>query len=526
MRSVSGIGRIAALGAVIAGAVLVALLLFGVGGGGYEVNAKFLNAAQLVKGNLVQVGGVRAGSVKDIDVTDDGYAVIKMSVKDDFAPLKRGTKAVIRQASQSGIANRYIELIPPGGEGAEASDIARKSGKRSEPNAEIAEPGNLPDGSTIDTDNTTTQVDLDSLFNTLDPSTRKALQDFFKGSAAQYEGRGKEANLGYHYLNPALSTSSRLFNELNRDTPRLERFLVDSSKLVTALADRRDDLAALIGNLNQTTRAIGNEKVALADAIGRLPDFMRKSNTTFVNLRAALNDVDPLVNASKPVAKRLRTFLPLASDFARDARPTVRDLSVTVKKKGSDNDLIDLTKTFGPLAEIALDKKNRTVDYTGTQPVGTLSPKSNGHPVNVGEVQGAFPEISKALTDSAPIIGFGRPYTVDLFGWFDDFSTPGGYDALGGYSRAVLYLNAFAFNNTVPTCPAALRIAGGGCQLVGPALGERGPAFINIAKTEQYFRCPGGAETPAADGSNVLSKEEQDALDCKDEHRATGEAGF
>jgi len=507
MRSVSGIGRIAALGAVIAGAVLVGLLLFGVGGGGYQINARFLNAAQLVKGNLVQVGGVRAGSVKDINVTDDGQAVIKMSVSDKYAPLKRGTKAVIRQASQSGIANRYIELVPPSGDNRD----------------------NLPDGSTIDTDATITQVDLDSLFNTLDPSTRKALQDFFKGSAAQYAGRGKQANIGYHYLNPALSTSSRLFNELNRDTPRLERFIVDSAKLVTALADRRDDLAALIGNLNQTTRAIGNEKLALADAIGRLPGFMRRSNTTFVNLRAALNDVDPLVNASKPVAKRLRTFLPLASDFARNARPTVRDLQVTVKKRGSDNDLIDLTKTFQPLAEIALDTKNRTVDYTGTQPAGTLAKKSQtgGHPVNVGNVKGAFPETAQALTDSAPIVGFGRPYTVDLFGWFDDFSTPGGYDAIGGYSRNATYFNAFEFENTVPVpCPAALQLPGGGCQLVGPLLGARGPDFVNLAKTEQYFRCPGGAETPAPDKSNVLSEAEQKALDCKDSDRETGESGF
>jgi hypothetical protein len=49
---------------------------------------------------------------------------------------------------------------------------------------------------------------------------------------------------------------------------------------------------------------------------------------------------------------------------------------------------------------------------------------------------------------------------------------------------------------------------------------------VNIAKTEQYFRCPGGAETPAADKSNVLSEAEQKQLDCKDEHRATGESGF
>ena len=38
----------------------------------------------------------------------------------------------------------------------------------------------------IDTDQTETAVDLDQLFNTLDPETRKALQGFFQGQARQF----------------------------------------------------------------------------------------------------------------------------------------------------------------------------------------------------------------------------------------------------------------------------------------------------------------------------------------------------
>ncbi len=228
MRSLSAIGRVAAVGALIAAVVLVALVLFGNGGaGGYKVHARFLNAGQLVKGNPVQVGGVPVGSVKGIKITDDGHAEIELSIDGDHSPLRRGTRAEIRQFSQSGLANRYVDLkLPP-----DTDDT-------------------IPDGGVIDTDSTVTQVDLDELYNTLDPETRKSLQGFFKGSADQWRGREREANVGFQYLNPALSTSSRLFNELTKDTPVLERFLVDSSRMVTALADRRDDLAGLIGNLN------------------------------------------------------------------------------------------------------------------------------------------------------------------------------------------------------------------------------------------------------------------------------------
>ena len=46
MRSFSGIGRVAAMGAVVAAIALVALVLLGGGGANYSVTARFLNAGQ------------------------------------------------------------------------------------------------------------------------------------------------------------------------------------------------------------------------------------------------------------------------------------------------------------------------------------------------------------------------------------------------------------------------------------------------------------------------------------------------
>ncbi len=455
MRSLSAIGRVAAVGALIAAVVLVALVLFGGGGpGGYKVSARFLNAGQLVKGNPVQVGGVPVGSVKGIKITDDGHAEIELSIDDDHSPLRKGTRAEIRQFSQSGLANRYVDLkLPP--------DTDEK----------------IPDGGVIDTDKTVTQVDLDELYNTLDPETRRSLQGFFKGSADQWRGREEEANVGFEYLNPALSTSSRLFNELTQDTPLLEHFLVDSSKMVTALAERRDDLAALIGNLNETTRALGSQKAALAESIGRLPPFMRRANTTFVDLRSTLDEVDPLVEASKPVAKRLEPFLSQARAFAADAEPTVRDLSLTIRRRGRSNDLINLVHSFPPLAEIATVSKKRSY-------------APGGRAVDVGETRGAFQETVDALKGGAGEIGFARPYTTDFLGWFDDFSTTGGgFDALGATARGFITMSPFLHKESLAT--------------------------------GQYRRCPGAAEAPAKDGSNVLSEAEREAVGCDESHRGT-----
>jgi phospholipid/cholesterol/gamma-HCH transport system substrate-binding protein len=430
---------------VVLAVAVVAYILF-VAAGGYHVKAVFLDAGQLVRGNQVQAGGVAIGSVEDVDVTQNGQAEVTLEIDDeDYEPLRRGTRLLIKQSSLSGIANRFIDvqLGPDDGE-------------------------EIPDGGRIDTDDTGTAVELDSVFSIFDPRTRKATQDFIAGQAEAIRGRGPELQAGVRYLNPALSTGARLFGELTRDNRLLRDFLVDSSALVTALGERRGDLTGVVRNLNRTFGALGSQQAALAESIELLPPFMRRANTTFVNLRAALDDVDPLVDAAKPVARRLGPFLDEARLFARDARPTVRDLSRTISSPGRDNDLIELIDSFPPLTRAALDPRR----------------------VNGATRRGAFPETAEALRDAAPTIAQGRPYTPDLVGWLDDFSATGAYDALGGFSRAWLNFSEI---------------------LYGP-----GP------KLRQFRRCPGANEEPASDRSNVFTAAEQRSLGCDGSQRSVG----
>jgi phospholipid/cholesterol/gamma-HCH transport system substrate-binding protein len=451
---------------IVAAAVLLAVVVVGVlmfsGGSSYEVNARFINASQLVKGNQVRIAGVPVGSVTGLKLAPNGEADVTLKIDGDHSPLQQGTRAIIRQASLSGIANRYVDLQMPQGQTG----------------------GNVPDGALIPTDRTEASVDIDQLFRTFDAPTRKSLQRFFVGSATQFKGTEKQANQGIHYLNPALEQSRTLFDKLTADTVLLNRFVIDSAKLVTTAASRRTDLGQLVGNLSDTTRAIGQDKAALTEVLDRTPNFMRRANTTFVNLRATLDQVDPLVADAKPVAKKLQPFLPQLRSFANGARPTVRDLSRTVRNKGPDNDLVELFRSFPPLADIAVDAAPRN---------GATRP-------------GAFPQTADALKKAAPQIGFFRPYTPDLMGWFDDFSHSGAYDALGGFSRSQIFFNLFS-------------VSTGGVPVL-QSLEARPNDFLATARTSQVRRCPGGADVPAPDRSNVFSAAEQQALDCRESDRA------
>src|SRR3954467_13654495 len=173
--------RAIALGAMaVALLVVVWLVLFG--GGGTRYKLRFENAGQLVKDDDVQVGGRRVGSVGKISLTDDNQAEVEIDVDGDFAPLHQGTTAVIRATSLSGIANRYVALTP---------------GPNNAPK--------LDEGSVLGQDKTRSIVDLDQLFNTLDPKTLKGLQQVIRGNARWYQGKGAEANAATRYFNPALS---------------------------------------------------------------------------------------------------------------------------------------------------------------------------------------------------------------------------------------------------------------------------------------------------------------------------------
>ena len=443
MPTSSVVGRIAAILA-LAGAIAVILLLVLGGGSAYTVTAQFENASQLVTGNNVNVAGVPVGSIKQISLSDDGQALVKMEISDSaYTPLPAGTHATIRSQSLSGIANRYVDLALP------AND-----------------PGKIPSGGTITQADTTSEVDLDQLFNTLNKPTVDHLKQVIHGFATAYTGVGAKANTGFHYLNPFLSTSRRVFSELNSDQANLESLVVDAAGLTSTLDQKSPEISSLISNLNGMLGTIGAQQSSLASAVGQLPDFMRQFDTTAVNLRAALDDVQPLINATRPVARKLQPFTKRLRGFARDAVPTVRGLNGIIKAPGPANDLIELTRLQDPLAQIGVGPVDRN---------GASRP-------------GALPASADSLKNSLDQISTLRAYAPELTGWFDDFANSGKADAFGGIGRIAVGANMFSAGPPGVPCPNPLNILSGVCQVLNPA------QLLSSIGMKQLHRCPGSNE--------------------------------
>ena len=418
------LARLAGFGALILGIALVALVLFG-GDSGHSYKLLFQTGGQLVPGNQVLVGGQAIGTVDSIDLTDDAQAEIEITVDE---PLHEGTTATVRATSLSGIANRYISIAP---------------GPNSEPE--------IKDGATLATDRTTSPVDLDQLFNTLDEPTQRALQDVFKGQAAIYSGNTEAARATYKYFAPGIQATTRLLQELTRDQTALSTFLVQGDRALGAIADRRDDLAALTQNANEAFGAIAERNTDLERTLIALPQFMRQANTTFVNLRAALDDLDPLITDLGNVAPDLPPFLRKLQDTLGPAGPVFRNLRLSISKPGPDNDLND---------SLAVLPGGANAVISGVKPT------------------------IQALDDSQPVVDFAVPYTPDLLGFISKFGeVTAYYDGQGHYARVHPSTeNLFAWDETTEQ----LRPIPPSQQFdVFPSLGV-GP----------WTRCPGGATQP------------------------------
>ncbi|HEX3911403.1 MAG TPA: MlaD family protein [Solirubrobacteraceae bacterium] len=432
-------GRPLAIGALAVIVVVIAYLVFG-GGGGATYKLEFAEGDQLVRGDQVQVGGVPVGSVTEISLTHDFKAIVTIHVDSSLAPLHAGTKAEVRVPSLSSVANRYVALSP-GPNNAQALS----SGTR------------LPASLTKDV------TDLDQLFNTFNPKTRKGLQQFIQGTAEQYVGQGKTLGESTEYFAPSINATDHFFAELVRDQSTFTKFLVETAKAVTTIGARKDQLSDLVENANTTFTAIGSEQENLAKGLKELPGAFQQGERTFAQLPSTFGALKKLVDASKPTVKPLTQLFTNLTPLVTTATPVVKNFALSFNKPGPNNDLTDF---------------------------------ANALPALVGQLTTATPVAVQSLRESVPITAFFGPYSPDFEGTLREFGQASAYyDADGHYARLSPVFPDFSLgsnNNLTPAASVTQALAG--------------------LKSGQLRRCPGASTQPAADGSSPFADSEQ--LSC------------
>ncbi len=424
---------LAVLALLLVAAVLGWLLLRG---SSHHYRLVFSSAGQLVKGDLVRIGGTPAGKVTSVGLSDDDQAEIDIDVDKGYGPLHEGTSATIRAEGLTGVASRYVDISP----------------------ASQTRP-TLDDDALIRGDKTTSIVEIDQLFDTLDPKTRDGLRGLIRGSADWYDGRESAANVSAQQVPRTLAELSQVADEITSDSATFEQFLVKTGDALGTVADHRDQLTGLVSNTQQTADALASDTASLSTALHEVPTALESGSDAFEQLRPALTDLRKLTDSTQANTKDLKSFLEDLTPVLHEATPTIGELRRMFAQPGAANDLLDALKDLPTIGK---------------------------------ESDRAFPDGRKALRQSTPIFSYARPYIPDIVSWVRGYgSAAATYDANGHYIKTVPVFNAYTFRDD----------ANGGTLTPRPA-DERGssPAL----STGNLARCP-GASTPApADRSTVF----------------------
>jgi phospholipid/cholesterol/gamma-HCH transport system substrate-binding protein len=274
----------------------------------YEIKVPFQEATQLAQQSDVRISGVSVGKVQDIEESPDGQqAQATIDIEDKYAPLPRGTRAILRTKTLLG--ETYVELTP--------GDSAGPT---------------LHDGATLARANVAESVQLDEIFRTFDARTRAAFQEWMQEGATAISGQGQSLSTAFAGLDPFFTEFDQLFRLL--DTQRLAVRQLFSNGAVTfrALRGREGQLAGLIRNSNavfSTTAARNRDIEALFRAF---PTFEDEQRLTFDRLKAFALNSDPLLRQLVPVAEQLSPTLIAFSRFAPQAKGLFEGLETVIDR--------------------------------------------------------------------------------------------------------------------------------------------------------------------------------------------------
>jgi phospholipid/cholesterol/gamma-HCH transport system substrate-binding protein len=286
--------------AAVIGAVLAAgfgALNLGLGGSQpYSITGHFLSAEGLTQGNDVLISGVPVGKIDSVALAPDtdttGGALIKMTIDRKYAPLRRGTRATIRQKGFLG--NMYVELAP-GRDGNQA----------------------IPSGGMLPVQDTAAPVDLDQVMDIFDPATRAKVKTLTLEGGKSLDGRGADVNhilanlpqISGQFADAAgnLDRSQQQLDDLTAEFDRVSQQMAaedvslrsdlrNGASLLDTIAAREDRLQAEITYANQGLGAanagLNGHELDLATLLNEIPGLQDHLKQLSAAADPALADIN------------------------------------------------------------------------------------------------------------------------------------------------------------------------------------------------------------------------------------------
>ncbi len=290
----------------------------------YDLRAEVPNAAKLVEGNEVRLGGFRVGVVDRIRARRVGgrsVAVLDLKLDKQVAPLPVDTGLAVRPRSALGL--KYVELTPGG------------ASKTIEAGGTIGLASGVGD--------TEQPEDLEDVLATFDAKTREASRLGLEGFGDALAGRGASINEAIASLNPFLRDLKPVMENLNDPDTELAGLFRGLGRAAGEAAPVARQQAQLFTNMADTFDAFSRNPSALAQTIDEGPETQIVAIRSFRVQRPFLADLADLSRRLRPAARELRRSLPPINSAllaGTDVLPRVPDLTE------------DLSDLFGGLEDL------------------------------------------------------------------------------------------------------------------------------------------------------------------------------
>jgi virulence factor Mce-like protein len=369
------------------------------GGGSHRVYAVFDSAVSVVPGLDVDLGGISVGQVSSVRA-QDGKALVGLSLDDSSWPLRRGTTATIRYGTTIGNGTRRIDLAP----GPDAAPV-------------------IPENGILDQRYTTTPVEFDQVFNSLNAKTRGQLRSMLRGMGASFGRVGPALNAGLHSTAPALDSLSGVMSQLGLDRSALAELLRNTDQATATLAAHQPQLEGLVTSAAASFNELAARSAQIQQSLDLAPASLDAAHTFLARLNPSVDKLDTLIRALSPGAAEL---IPLA----KVAAPTVarlRDVAPLLAKT--------LSTARGAAPRI-------TALLRQSQPFAA--------------------RLTPSLTKLTPMVECVRLYAPELTALLTHWTGwAAGYDPLGHYGRIQIQAGPTSNNATTGISPAAFAAATG-----------------------------------------------------------------
>jgi phospholipid/cholesterol/gamma-HCH transport system substrate-binding protein len=260
------------------------------GFGGDSYQAYFADASGLHKGNMVQVGGIRAGRVQDVEL-DDGKVLVTFEVDHgvDF-----GTDSQARVEVLNLLGEKYLNLIPAGH-------------------------GQLDEDTPIPVDRTSSSYDIVGVLGDLTETTEQ---------------------IDTHQLDQALDVVA---DTVHHSAPEIQSSFEGIARLSESVASRDSEIQHLL----QSSR---NVSALLADRSTDLVDLMKNSSLIFEEVQKRKQAIHRLLVDARALARQLKG---VATDNQAQLGPALRQVDELLSLLNSkDQELKATLDALGPYASI------------------------------------------------------------------------------------------------------------------------------------------------------------------------------